>query len=82
MELLVDSGLAYTAIWVSIHGCTDQQTAHYPLKFLYLVSFFVDITSYSPVHEDTYTPSYMPITAVAHLDAAMAQLTVMYCTLL
>ncbi|KZV59880.1 hypothetical protein PENSPDRAFT_376926 [Peniophora sp. CONT] len=60
MELLIDSGVAYTAIWL-----------------LYLISFFRAVTTYSPVHEDRDTP-FDPITAVAHLDAAMAQLTTIY----
>ncbi|VDB94246.1 unnamed protein product [Peniophora sp. CBMAI 1063] len=60
MELLIDSGVAYTVIWI-----------------LYLLSFFFNVTTYSPVHEDEHSADG-PITASAHLDAAMAQLTTIY----
>ena len=45
------------------------------IKLLYLVSFFFSVTTYGPVSDDEGVP-YEPITAVAHLDAAMAQLSV------
>lgn len=43
-------------------------------KLLYIMSFFFDLTSYNPVYD--YGSPYQPITAVTHLDAAMAQVTV------
>ncbi|KZV60073.1 hypothetical protein PENSPDRAFT_694593 [Peniophora sp. CONT] len=59
MELLVDSGVVYTAIWL-----------------LYCISFYRPITSQSllgPFPDTDYT-----VTAVSHLDAAMAQITSIY----
>ncbi|KZV67784.1 hypothetical protein PENSPDRAFT_754672 [Peniophora sp. CONT] len=60
MELLVESGVGYTAIWL-----------------LYCVSFFQPITSHA-IFGDSPSSAPVRLTAVDHLDAAMAQITSCY----
>ncbi|VDB85183.1 unnamed protein product [Peniophora sp. CBMAI 1063] len=58
MELLVESGVVYTAIWL-----------------LYCISFFRQITTQTVFGPDS---NESLVTAVDHLDGAMAQLTSIY----
>ncbi|KZV68251.1 hypothetical protein PENSPDRAFT_754282 [Peniophora sp. CONT] len=61
LELLVDSGTLYTAIWV-----------------LYCVSFFRPITNYTI---ELFLSIDVEVTAVDHLNAAMAQITARFFSL-
>ncbi|VDB85194.1 unnamed protein product [Peniophora sp. CBMAI 1063] len=63
MVLLVESGVVYTAIWL-----------------IYCVSFFRTIDRFVFDADDNsyFSPGASIITAVSHLDAAMAQITTIY----
>ncbi|KZV67780.1 hypothetical protein PENSPDRAFT_41969 [Peniophora sp. CONT] len=59
MELLVDSGVMYTAIWL-----------------LYCISFYRPITTQEPIPLGHFVNAET-VTTASHLDAAMAQITVL-----
>lgn len=77
MEILVDSGVVYTAIWVSVYELLSLVLCSYHCKILYCISFFQPITIQTVLGHDPKDsePEYH-VTAATYLDAAMAQITV------
>ena len=76
MELLVDSGIAYTSIWASgyVHAfllLTDDMH-----QLLYCISFFRPITTQIVQDGSSETDPELRVTAAFYLNAAMAQITV------